>query len=265
MPFTPSHILAIVPIGHLGRRQFAFSALVIGSLVPDWPLFIPVGPTYRFTHSFLGLPITCIPIGLGSYLFFQMILKRPMFELLPPVLRARSLHLAAPFLPVRVQQWLGLIAAIACGAFTHIVWDAFTHEGKWGTQLIPSLNRAVLDVGNQSLPGYKVLQYGSSAIGLLILPMCLLMWVRTRPSQAVPPSLLSSITRHVIITAMVFVPSVAGLLPIAQLIASPISYEGVTEAVVSGVILAGGVLLLLLGLYSLLFYPLVRMQKRLLS
>ncbi|MEL7083797.1 MAG: DUF4184 family protein [Cyanobacteria bacterium P01_G01_bin.4] len=262
MPFTPSHILAIVPVGKLWPRKLAFSALAIGSIVPDWPLFIPIGPSYSATHSLIGLAIACIPLGLAIYVFFHSVLKQPLFELLPHPLRQRSIQLAAPTVPSRMQQWLDIIIAIAIGALTHIVWDAFSHQGKWGTQLIPVLNRTVLTIGNQPIPGYKLVQYGSSAIGLPLLLVFLLMWLRTSHPRATPPSPLTATTRTAIIASLLVIPTLAGFWPIAQLLSSPMSYETFTDAIVSGVILAGGVLLVAIGIYSLLFYPLVRLQKK---
>ena len=171
-------------------------------------------------------------------------------------------HIAAPTIPIRVKQWGGAIVAIAIGAFTHIVWDAFTHQGQWGNQLIPALNRTVLTIAGQPIPGYKVLQYSSSLAGLPILFLCLLLWLRSAPTHVVPPSPLPSAARKAAIAISSVVPVVACLWPVVQLLSSPISYDAVTEAIVSGVILAGGVLLLWLGHYSLSFYPLVRLQKR---
>ena len=50
MPFTPTHVLAILPIAALKRPALPFSALVIGSMIPDLPLFVPLSPDYGTTH-----------------------------------------------------------------------------------------------------------------------------------------------------------------------------------------------------------------------
>ena len=41
MPFTPTHVAAVVPIAWLSRQRLPFSALVIGSMIPDLHLFVP--------------------------------------------------------------------------------------------------------------------------------------------------------------------------------------------------------------------------------
>src|SRR5690606_21008716 len=44
------------------------------------------------------------------------------------------------------------------------VWDAFTHVGRWGIELIPALG----DMWGP-LPGHTWLQHGSSVMGLLVI------------------------------------------------------------------------------------------------
>jgi hypothetical protein len=58
--------------------------------------------------------------------------------------------------------------AIVIGATIHVFWDSFTHQGRWGSSLFPSLNDNVLTIWGYAMPGYKALQYGSS---LVLLPL----------------------------------------------------------------------------------------------
>ena len=50
-----------------------------------------------------------------------------------------------------------LVVSLLLGVVSHIVWDLFTHEARWGTTAIPAL---AAEWG--PLPGYKWLQHGSS-------------------------------------------------------------------------------------------------------
>ena len=81
MPLTPTHILAILPIAAVKHLSLPFSALVIGSMIPDFPLFVPLSPDYGTTHSVPGLLTACLPLGLGCFLVFQLLMKRPLFAL----------------------------------------------------------------------------------------------------------------------------------------------------------------------------------------
>src|SRR3954465_6574698 len=96
MPFTPTPALAIIPIAALGRGAPPFSALVIGSMIPDLPLFSPMSPAYDTTHSPPGLLSACLPLGLACFLLFQSLMKRPLLALLPEAIQRRIASLSGP-------------------------------------------------------------------------------------------------------------------------------------------------------------------------
>ena len=82
---------------------------------------------------------------------------------------------------------------MAIGASTHLLWDSFTHRGRWGTLLLPSLDEAALTVRGQGVPGYKALQYGSTLVGLPGLGLILAAWlVRREPED---PDLLPALPK----------------------------------------------------------------------
>ena len=64
MPFTLSHVAAVVP---LARTKLPTTALVIGCLIPDFPIFLPVR-LYDQTHS-LG-PGFLINVALGMVTYY---------------------------------------------------------------------------------------------------------------------------------------------------------------------------------------------------
>lgn len=188
MPFTPTHILAVLPLWPV-RRYLPFVALVIGSMVPDLPLFFPI-VGYNETHVTRGALLYCLPLGLGSYLIFECVMRRPMTELLPRWVRNRLRPDAGlPSFTTRVQYvwWLlGVSLAIVISAITHQIWDAFTHQGRWGTEVIIGLNAKFTLVGIE-MAGYKWLQYGSTLIGLpLLITLAAITLKRTKPITQVP-------------------------------------------------------------------------------
>src|SRR5690606_1029122 len=81
--------------------------------------------------------------------------------------------------PAAWRSVLLLVASLLVGVVSHIVWDLFTHEGRWGVALVPAL-------GEQwgPLPGYKWLQHGSSAIGLSIIGVWMVLWFVRRQAAA---------------------------------------------------------------------------------
>jgi hypothetical protein len=68
-----------------------------------------------------------------------------------------------------------LVLSLAIGIASHIVWDLFTHEARWGSTVIPALAELW-----GPLPGFKWLQHGSSVVGLLVLGIWMLVWLRRR-------------------------------------------------------------------------------------
>jgi hypothetical protein len=54
--------------------------------------------------------------------------------------------------------------ALVFGALTHIIWDSFTHRSGMAVANLPAFRAIVLGV-----PLYKVLQHGSTLLGLLLI------------------------------------------------------------------------------------------------
>ncbi|MEX0886305.1 MAG: DUF4184 family protein [Phycisphaeraceae bacterium] len=186
MPFTPTHIAAILPIAAVGPRVLPFSALAIGSMIPDLPLFVPWSPAaYGTMHSPMGLVTACLPLGWACFIVFQWLMKRPLFALLPGAVQRRCALLAEPWADATLRGFAGVSLAIVVGAWTHLAWDAFTHEGRWGTTLVPRLNEVVLTVAGHDLPGYKLLQYGSTLVALPAMALLLAAWLYRQRAVAV--------------------------------------------------------------------------------
>jgi hypothetical protein len=54
------------------------------------------------------------------------------------------------------------------GAVTHLVWDAFTHEGARGVRMFPVLEEPVVELGGHRLVGAHLLQDANSIAGLIV-------------------------------------------------------------------------------------------------
>ncbi|MDP4502736.1 DUF4184 family protein [Nonomuraea turcica] len=160
MPFTPSHIAAVVPLIMSSRvRRFADPwALAMGAMVPDLPIFLPFLPDYTNWHSWLGVVTIDLAAVLMLVPLFHWIFRDPLISLLPPSLAGRAALLA----PDRLRP-LPIAAGAVLGAVTHVVWDSFTHStgpAEWG----PWLSVSVFGV----IRLFRLLQYTSSAIGLAV-------------------------------------------------------------------------------------------------
>lgn len=148
--------------------------------MPDTGMFFPIAD-YAEMHSPFGVFTSCLPLGIAIFLLFETVMRRPLVALLPIWFQQRITRLPqipkTPRLSTHLFFYIGLTMAVVIGAFTHQIWDAFTHQGRWGTKLVPSLDSAVAIAGFM-VPGYKLFQYGSTLIGLPLLAALALMSLR---------------------------------------------------------------------------------------
>lgn len=204
MPFTISHAAVVLPFSRLLARWRLLSAVVIGAMVPDFGLFFP-WRIHRFeTHSFLALFTFCVPVGLASYWVFQYLIKTPILELLPDGAYARWRPFSSPAAFTNIRQWILATCGVLAGAATHLAWDAFTHENARGVRLIPWLDEPI-EIGSHHVGGIRLLQDGSSLVGLVVVLGLVLYGLRRGAAQAKPMRVLRPAERHAWVIAYLIV------------------------------------------------------------
>jgi hypothetical protein len=185
MPLTPSHV-AVAPLlrGLLRplRLTVPLSALVIGTMTPDFEYLIRLTPGGGAWHSLPGLVEFCLPGGLLSWLIFRAIVGPALLRLLPPGLGRAAQAQVAPGPTLRLLP--GAALAVLLGAVSHDVWDSFTHEYRWGVRRIPALAAPVISSGSDPIPWYSLLWWGSSAIGLIVVIGLVWRWIAAQPAAA---------------------------------------------------------------------------------
>jgi len=186
MPFTISHVAAVLPFSRSLARWRLLSAAVIGSMVPDFGWFMPWRPARFETHSTLSLFTFALPVGLATFWVFQRLLKAPLIELLPNAAYLRWRPFAAPADFSSPLQWLLAACGVFAGAVTHLVWDAFTHEGARGVRMLPVLDESMLQLGRHHLVGARLMQDGSSLLGLIVVLAVVLYGLRGGAREPVP-------------------------------------------------------------------------------
>jgi Domain of unknown function (DUF4184) len=168
MPFTFAHPAAILPLRRF--RFFQTVPLIIGSLVPDVPYFIParVHGLLPDAHTLYGSFVVCIPLGMGL-LILTLLLREPLTALLGARARWVCLNSIERF-SARPLHWPIALLSMLIGSWTHLAWDSFTHQTGWTTARVAALSAPVSlfgwDTGTSHL-----LQYLSSVFGLLVLAL----------------------------------------------------------------------------------------------
>lgn len=209
MPFTLSHCIAVVPIARVLKRRCSLSALLAGCVAPDFR-HIPQLPSFGIpSHSIAGVFTFCLPLGLLFYLAFHGIMKRPLIALLPNGWACRIETLESSRRRWPDVSALTVALCVVAGAFTHLIWDAFTHPG-WVVDHISILQYRVFHLEGLHVPVFRILQHVSTVVGLVVLWRWLARWYREAPVGSVAASLP---TRHRVlaIAAILSVTSVVAL------------------------------------------------------
>jgi hypothetical protein len=206
VPFTPSHAIVALPfvrVRFIGSSSGVPAAIAVGAMTPDLPLFVRGTPiAYGWTHDLAWLPLTGL-LAFALLLVWRCVLRPAARELSPRPIAARlpgewdAGAVASARETVAPDAWRGLparslfpgvlAAALLFGVVTHIVWDLFTHEGRAG---IPALQELW-----GPLPGYRWLQHGSSVVGLVVLAVWALLWLRGADAATPAPRLLPAPVR----------------------------------------------------------------------
>jgi uncharacterized membrane protein YbhN (UPF0104 family) len=171
-----------------------FSALVVGSMAPDFLYFALLTDYAHFGHTLRGLFLFCLPVGFAALYAFHRFLKRPLLAASPASLRLR-VPADHPFSFGPLSHFFWIASAILLGSITHIFWDGCTHLNGLVVKHWPALRHPTIYWPHQ--PVYVLLQNASSIVGLLILAVAYSRWVKRTPvsrAESIPPLPLRSRT-----------------------------------------------------------------------
>lgn len=174
MPFTFAHPLAVLPLGIKKIKYFDLTALIIGSMAPDFEYFIHFKPYQLYGHTLLGQLYYNLPLVIIVSLIYHYILKESIIINLPFPYCARYYNLVKQKWRINsIRRFIIVAYSALIGMITHLIWDSFTHiKGFFVTKLgILSSSVSILDF---DIPIYKILQHGSTVIGLSIILLVLL-------------------------------------------------------------------------------------------
>ena len=183
MPFTPAHAVAVLPFR---KTRLNLPAMVVGSLSPDFEFFLRLAPHTEFGHTWLGILALDLPLSLIILWLYQSYLRPGLYAVAPRLFPFREESLKERPAFRGLKQLMLIVVSILLGALTHILWDSFTHDNMW-----PYAHIAWLRIGVH-LPLHRymqiddILQYLSSAAGMVILFVLWARWIRTAGRRAVP-------------------------------------------------------------------------------
>jgi len=165
MPFTVSHPAMIMPL--IKQKHFNTTALILGSMAPDFEYFIHFKPYQVYGHTMLGLLIYNLPIVIVLSILFHKLIRTSLIPNLPEWLANRLLSDQIQTFKLSFRSTLIFIYSALFGMLTHLIWDSFTHYSGVAVKWF-GLNQ-MIDIGLVQVPLYKLFQHGSTVIGFIII------------------------------------------------------------------------------------------------
>ncbi|WP_178379750.1 DUF4184 family protein [Cryptosporangium aurantiacum] len=145
-------------------RWFDGTAVALGSMSPDWPFALAGTRLETNAHNTRGVLLLCVPASAVA----AVVARR-----LAPV--AADYLPEFPGLPLRRLALLGerrppmavTVLSALLGAWSHVAWDSFTHDGRWGARRVRWL-AAPHHVGGRAVTGAFLAQHTSTVVGGMV-------------------------------------------------------------------------------------------------
>ncbi len=173
MPITICHPIVSIPLRRFG---LILSALIVGSMMPDFEFFIRLTDGKAIGHTIAGLFLFDIPVGLIVLVVFHRLIKYPLLSLLPHPVQSRLYKAASEFTFFPVNRFCMILFSLLIGAITHLLFDSFTHADGFFVMQLPLLASPVITLPQGTVRIYFLLQYGGSALSALIMIYWFLKW-----------------------------------------------------------------------------------------
>lgn len=166
MPFTFSHVAAVLPLLRGRPSRWSATGLIIGSIVPDFEKFLRLSAHNGHSHSWASLFYFSCPMAVGLAFLFHGVVRNPLLAHLPTGLHRRLARFGRFQWPPYFRRHYGrVLASVLLGASTHLVWDSFTHRTGELVALWPFL-KTPWHVGTLWAPVFVVANLLSSVAGL---------------------------------------------------------------------------------------------------
>ncbi len=168
MPFTPAHPAIVLPFVRIKPERVSATALVIGSIAPDFEYFFKMSVNSQHSHTLLGILYFDIPVTILLAFLFHAVVKRNLFANLPAFLQYRfSSMLQLDYIKHFKKYFWVVILSAGIGSFSHIFWDAFTHNDGFFAQRISLYKQVVIPFDGVRYPLFYGLQHISTYVGMI--------------------------------------------------------------------------------------------------
>jgi hypothetical protein len=180
---------------------------------PDFGYYLRRFEIASVAHGFIGTLTVCLPSGMVALTLFYL-WRKPLCYLLPEPHRSPLTALTEKPPILRPSTIFSACASVLIGAWTHVVWDSFTHKGGWTAQRVPALEMQLFQIGHAPIVLCYALQQLSTFGGGALLASAYIRWLRRQPPEK--PNRIEAFTdrqRYLLLAALSFVALVVAIPP----------------------------------------------------
>lgn len=168
MPFTFSHPAIVLPGYYLPQRWRSLTGLVVGSIVPDFEMFLRAEAKISYSHTWHSIFWFNLPLAIVLAFLFHQIVRNPLLHHLPLFLKKRLNRFKSfDWTHHFREHTFVVIVSILIGIASHLFWDNFTHQYGIFLRWFPVLTEE-FTIGAYQAPLYYLLQLGFSVLGGLV-------------------------------------------------------------------------------------------------
>jgi hypothetical protein len=166
MPFTPAHPAIVLPL--LKWRRLSATALVIGSMSPDFEYFFKLSVDSAHSHTVGGIFYFDLPVVIALAVVFHLLVKPNLFANLPVFLQQRFHDTRTlDFISYLRKHPVQFLVSAVLGAASHLFWDSFTHNNGYFAQNLWFYKNTFIPFDGVNYPLFYALQHISTVVGLI--------------------------------------------------------------------------------------------------
>ena len=167
MPFTFSHPVIILPLLKLSKNKVSATALVAGSMAPDFEYFINFQMEQVHGHTTAGMFYYAFPMALLLCFAYHSLVRDALIHYSPRFIKNRWCHYIGYDWSKRWKEnWKMIMISALIGVFSHLLLDSFTHPNRFMTNHLQFLNSTISMFGSE-MKLYMVGQTWGSLFGLI--------------------------------------------------------------------------------------------------
>jgi hypothetical protein len=168
MPFTFAHPAIFIPFVRKIKMKLSATALIIGSMIPDFEFFLKMKTGENIGHHWYGILLFDIPLAIICCYVFHNLLRDMLINQSPQWFYQRfSKWKDFDWNSYAKKNSFNVLLSVIIGIISHLFLDAFTHEDGFFVEQLTFLKNEVRFFGIHTNI-YMLLQVLESLAGLYL-------------------------------------------------------------------------------------------------